>query len=260
MPASLFIFLSDNQTHVEMLEKNLFGMIANWRSTVKPGDFCLLYNRTEGRLYGLWRAVSPIATYDSKAWGGKYPNQLRVERVSSEINSVRKTEFQHLNVLMPSGYPKPSIYGEIAAHLLELFSLKETVVPDVPSETLPTVEDDFRKRFPANYHCTDGHYVRSRAEAIIDNCLYKHRVCHGYETLVPIQEIIYPDFTVHAPDGKTIFIEYWGLENDPRYVARQQQKLNIYQKHNFAVIQIKDKDLENIDHVLLRELRSHRVI
>ena len=34
--------------------------------------------------------------------------------------------------------------------------------------------DDFRKKFPANLRTPDGHYVRSRAEILIDDFLYKN--------------------------------------------------------------------------------------
>ena len=39
-------------------------------------------------------------------------------------------------------------------------------------------EMDFRKKWEAKYRCSDGHYVRSKNEALVDNWLYRHNICH----------------------------------------------------------------------------------
>ena len=40
---------------------------------------------------------------------------------------------------------------------------------------------------PANYRCMDGHYVRSRAEVMIDNWLYGNGIADAYERKLPIE-------------------------------------------------------------------------
>lgn len=39
----------------------------------------------------------------------------------------------------------------------------------------------FRDKFEAKHRAADGHYVRSRAEMLIDNWLYMSEIVHAYE-------------------------------------------------------------------------------
>ena len=45
-------------------------------------------------------------------------------------------------------------------------------------------DSDYRKKREPVYRCDDGHYVRSKNEQLVDNWLYYHRICHGYEPMV----------------------------------------------------------------------------
>lgn len=111
--------------------------------------------------------------------------------------------------------------------------------------------DSFRHKFEATHRTTDGHFVRSKAEMLIDNWLYMAEIVHAYERKLPIEEEIYCDF--YIPTGK-VYIEFWGLENDAKYQARKQEKLAIYQKYNFNLIELTDKDVLNLDDILPRLL------
>ena len=46
----------------------------------------------------------------------------------------------------------------------------------------------------------DGHFVRSKAEQLIDNWLYMAEIVHAYERKLPIEEDVYSDF--YIPTGK----------------------------------------------------------
>jgi hypothetical protein len=46
----------------------------------------------------------------------------------------------------------------------------------------------FRARFPAQFRATDGHFVRSKAEMLIDNWLYMAEIVHAYERKLPVEE------------------------------------------------------------------------
>jgi hypothetical protein len=109
----------------------------------------------------------------------------------------------------------------------------------------------FREKFEAKHRSADGHYVRSRAEMLIDNWLYMSEIVHAYERKLPVEEDVYCDF--YLPVGK-VYIEFWGLENDPKYIARKQEKLKIYGKYNFNLIEINDEDIQNLDDVLPKKL------
>jgi hypothetical protein len=105
----------------------------------------------------------------------------------------------------------------------------------------------FREKFEAKLRTTDGHYVRSRAEIIIDNWLYMSELVHAYERKLPISEEVYCDF--YLPVGK-VYIEYWGMENDERYRERKRQKLEIYRKYGFNLIELIDSDIQNLDDIM----------
>ncbi len=111
--------------------------------------------------------------------------------------------------------------------------------------------DSFRHKFEATHRTTDGHFVRSKAEMLIGNWLYMAEIVHAYERKLPIEEEMYCD--IYIPTGK-VYIEFWGYENDAKYQARKQEKLAIYQKYNFNLIELTDKDVLNLDDILPRLL------
>ena len=114
----------------------------------------------------------------------------------------------------------------------------------------------FREKFPAKIRVKDGHFVRSKAEAIIDNWIYEAKIVHAYERKIPVEEDIYCDFWI--PTGK-VYIEYWGLE-DQDYLGRKEKKISIYKKHDLNLIQLTDSDISNIDDILPAKLREFGVL
>jgi hypothetical protein len=120
-----------------------------------------------------------------------------------------------------------------------------------PQEVKDKDETDFRNKFKAEYRTNDGHYVRSRAEVIISNWLFGECIAHAYEKRVPIEEDVYCDF--YIPKGK-IYIEFWGYEEDEKYLARKQKKRELYKKYNLNLIEIDNSKINNIDDFLPREL------
>lgn len=118
------------------------------------------------------------------------------------------------------------------------------------------IVDDFREKFRANHRAQDGHFVRSRAELIIDNWLYMAEISHAYERKLPIPETAYCDF--YLPGGK-VYIEFWGMENDEKYRARKQEKIALYRKYDFHLIELRDEDVSNIDDVLPGLLLRHDI-
>lgn len=112
-------------------------------------------------------------------------------------------------------------------------------------------EVSFREKFEAKHRTADGHYVRSKAEMLIDNWLYMSEIVHAYERKLPIEEDVYCDF--YLPVGK-VYIEYWGLEENQQYAKRKQEKLDIYNKYGFSLIELKDSDIQNLDDILPKKL------
>lgn len=129
---------------------------------------------------------------------------------------------------------------------------KDTPITTVKTEDANiNASNNFREKFEAKHRTKDGHFVRSKAEVIIDNTLYEYELVHAYEKKLPIEEEVYTDF--YLPKGK-VYIEYWGLENDPRYLERKKKKLEIYHKYDLKLIELNDEDIQNLDDHLPKKL------
>lgn len=155
--------------------------------------------------------------------------------------------------------------------LLEVFKENSTEQPQTPTTTVssPQTEtqvaninkDNFREKFEAKHRTIDGHYVRSKAEMLIDNWLYQYGLVHAYERKLPIDEDVYCDFYIPSGNGRpqAVYIEFWGLENDPKYTERKNKKIEIYKHEGLSLIELTDADLQNIDDILAKKLRQFKV-
>lgn len=192
-------------------------------------------------------------------------NKERVNLILSELGWIKKelkgwilTEigetmggehFEHEKTGIPFVcWPKNILENPI---LIE--SINQTLHENT-SDTI--VEVNYRQKFDSKNRATDGHYVKSRGEMIIDNWLYMSEIVHAYERKLPIEEDVYSDF--YLPHGK-VYIEYWGLDEDVKYIERKKVKIEIYKKYNFKLIELTNKDLENLDDVLPKKLLKYNI-
>lgn len=122
-------------------------------------------------------------------------------------------------------------------------------------------KDNFRDKYEAKHRTIDGHYVRSKAEMLIDNWLYQYGLVHAYERKLPIDEDVYCDFYIPSGNGRpqAVYIEFWGLENDHKYIERKNKKIEIYKREGLSLIELTDADLQNIDDILAKKLRQFKV-
>lgn len=116
---------------------------------------------------------------------------------------------------------------------------------------------DFRKRLLPEYRTTDGHFVRSKAEMLIDNWLYTAGIVHAYERKLPIKEDAYCDF--YLPSGK-VYLECWGIENDDAYNNRRKLKTELYQRYQLALIDLTDDHVRNLDDHLPKLLLTYNIM
>jgi hypothetical protein len=123
--------------------------------------------------------------------------------------------------------------------------------------TQTTTNNSFREKFPATLRTKDGHLVRSRAEVIIDNALYDYKLAHAYERKLPIEEDLYSDFYLPIEGG--VYIEFWGMEDDPKYAERKKIKIEIYKKYDFKLIELNDTDISNLDDHLPKKLLKYGI-
>lgn len=115
----------------------------------------------------------------------------------------------------------------------------------------------FREKFTPTHRATDGHWVRSKAEMLIDNWLYMSGIAHAYERQLPVEEDLFCDF--YIPEGK-VYIEYWGMEKDPKYTARKKEKLDVYHKYGFNLIELTDEHVRNLDDHLPKVLLKYNIL
>jgi hypothetical protein len=138
--------------------------------------------------------------------------------------------------------------------LLSSINEVKGIVPTSGQEPVNKATPDeiaFRDKFKPTFRATDGHMVRSKSEMLIDNELYRYELAHAYERKLPIEEDVYCDF--YIPIGK-VYIEYWGYDEDSKYISRKEEKLKIYKKYDFRLIQLTEKEVQNLDDNLPRLL------
>jgi hypothetical protein len=173
--------------------------------------------------------------------------------ITSLGKKVGGIQFEHSSGGTYVIWPKEIISNK---SLLRSINNKDSNEAEFNSSSEKDLElNNFRKKFPANLRTKDGHQVRSRAEVIIDNALYDYGLAHAYERKLPIEEDVYSDFYIPSKNGgKAVYIEFWGLENDPKYAERKKLKKEIYNKYDLNLIEIGDKHIENLDDHLPRML------
>ena len=98
----------------------------------------------------------------------------------------------------------------------------------------------------------DGHLLRSEAEVMIDNWLYLAGIPHACHKVLPVRDEVRADF--YLPQI-SLFIEFWGSENDPGYLKDKMRKISVYQDNNLNVLELQQEDLKNLDELLPRQLR-----
>ena len=145
-----------------------------------------------------------------------------------------------------------SIFKEVANIPVQPKPQTDKPTPNVK----PATSDNFREKFPATLRTKDGHMVRSRAEVIIDNALYDYKLAHAYERKLPIEEDLYSDFFIPT---ENVYIEFWGMEDDPKYAERKKVKIEIYKKYDFKLIELNDSDISNLDDHLPKKLLKFNI-
>ena len=236
----------------EIKEHSKFGKYIVWNEDIKIPNRLI----TQGKEFF---SSTKIATkYNLKA--------NRVNLILSEIGYIEK--FQKGWSITVLGSKNGSIQKENNQNNIPYVEWNETIFEnptflstikeikgDVCEKTQQEIDSskqlNFREKFIAKHRATDGHLVRSKAEMLIDNWLYMAEIVHAYERKLPIEEEVYCDF--YIPTGK-IYIEFWGLENEPKYAKRKEIKKAIYKKYNFNLIELTDKEVFNLDDILPKML------
>ncbi len=154
-------------------------------------------------------------------------------------------------------WPEPVTDNTLLKNTIDELKGNSKEAKEFPVEALSASKaSGFREKLKPKLRTADGHYVRSRAEMLIDNWLYTSEIVHAYERRLPLEEEVYCDF--YLPVGK-VYVEFWGMEDNPKYQERKNKKIEIYNKYGLALIELNDKDISNLDDVLPKMLLKHGI-
>jgi hypothetical protein len=240
----------------------LFGTNEAWPlGRVHRGDVCFLFN-----YYGRTKLIHGVymATCDAKpnivsgAWRGRYPNQVAVEQCSRECIAVPRADIDHIVTDPETMRVRHWLSGPKAQDLLDYFSAGYASGRKAGRE-MDAFEEDFREKYERRFRCSDGKMVRSKGEWMIAEWFCGVKKHFEYERIANIPEHLVPDFTVYADDGRPVFIELWGMLENPDYQQRRLRKCSVYHRHQCELIELYDDDLQNLDFRLRQELRKHNV-
>lgn len=140
-------------------------------------------------------------------------------------------------------------------NLIENFNSKE-----IKNKTSNNINDeDFRSKWPREHQCDDGHYVRSLSEMIIDNWLYNNGYVHAYEKSVYMETnpdaVVLSDFYLPKLN---VYIEFWGIEEDEKYLKRKNEKIQLYDNNNYQRIDLTEKDIKRLNDIMPKILGQYK--
>lgn len=231
-----YIFLCDNTTAGECLDKKIFGASdTKWQDYIRKiqiGSPCFLWNYQSNELYGIFQAKSnPYYDREKRNFGGRYPAQIEVDLLEKTSSPIKKENLR--SIIDFNNFPPIRISSEITQKIINEFNKNTTYV------------DNSR-----NYRANDGHIVKSQGELIIDNFLFHNKLIHAYGIRVPISGTnMFTDF--YLPEGD-VYIEFWGGLSSKE---QEEKKKNWYKSNGKKLISIYPKDIElGIDDKLKKEL------
>lgn len=117
-------------------------------------------------------------------------------------------------------------------------------VPDYKDTTSQICITDPRRKYPTEYRCDNGVYVRSLSELCIANWLYANNIAFDYERAVMFGEVTaHCDFYLPEQDA---YIEFWGMVNNEKYIQYKQWKEPLYAQNGYKLVSLYPNDLKNL--------------
>jgi len=176
-----------------------------------------------------------------------YKNDLKIiaeDRTRSDIVQKIHNEWNAANNCSAVG---TQIRIEWALAIYDHGDWDRTIeTPTVQSRIPDNKAIDSRLKYPAEYRCESGTYVRSISELCIANWLYANSIRFEYERAVFFEkskrqahsDFYLPEYDVH--------IEFWGMLNDPSYERYKLWKETNYAENNIRYISLYHTDLRNL--------------
>jgi hypothetical protein len=117
----LYFFLCDGATEGECFARELFGTTSSnveWALKIVPGDHVFLYNFQTGDTWGPFEAVSTADCHEKRAWGGKFPVQIRVAKTAASRKCNLITANRREFFTWRKSRPGPVLEDPLASSLL----------------------------------------------------------------------------------------------------------------------------------------------
>ena len=116
----LFIFECNSETYLGCMEHQLFGSNKPWPLRVRPGDRLLLHHMEAGAVFGLWQAAcAGQQNLVPKAWGRRFPYQVRIQPVTKKTLEIPKKLIEELKLDLGIGQANQVPDPETVQRLLE---------------------------------------------------------------------------------------------------------------------------------------------
>lgn len=250
-PASAhYIFKCNRTTGGRVFHENLFGAPAEVFkpvvSKVQEGDYLFLWLIEERKLYGVWKAQSrgqynPIAFPEA---AGKFPSVVYASRLLNVETGLDESMLRSMCAFDGSA-PPYSIPYENGQNLLRAF---QSIALGKSSREEPKSGD------VGTLLTEDGHWVRSKDEARIDDWLFNHKLTHAYEYRVQRgQQYRKCDFYLPAYQ---VYIEYWGMIGKRDYDKSRREKIEFYKQAGLTLVELYPKDMEMLSEIVKSKLAS----
>jgi len=249
-PANGYVFLCNNRTETECLEKKLFGLQkSKWNrvSQVKKGDILFLLNYDTNRLHGVFEATSDgMMNIDAYAFEGYFPAQVRV------IRKIRCPWLDEaaLLPLIKRGWIRVSRRGillfpdRLGPKFIDELWRIFLQVPPIPRAKAGLV----------GYKAKDGHITKSHGERYVDDWLHEHLPYkHVYKCPVKrVKREVLCDWYIPKID---LYIEYWE-KTSWRETGAVELKHKLYEEHSLRAIDIYEDDLRLADRIIPERIRE----
>jgi len=245
-----YVFLCNERTESECLEKKLFGAPkSEWNrvSQVKEGDVLFLLNYQRNRLHGVFEAVdNGKMNIEPYAFDNYFPAQVRVRRKMS----CAPLDETALLPLIKRGWVRVSRRGVMLfperlgpKFIDELWRLF-LEVPAAP-QTKPGL---------VGYKAKDGHITKSYGERYLDDWFHEHlpyKHEYNYRVKRAKREVLC-DWYIPKID---LHIEFWEKKarGDPRAIEIKQK---FYEDHSLRAIDIYENDLNLADRIIPARIRQ----
>jgi len=210
----IFTYASFGGKSVDCLYPNLFTSICPKCFKKAFKDYKRGSKKTQlSRLYELFIFIEEIPTQD-------FSNLFYLFNDEESILNLFKI---FLKLRTPEGYKKD--FGSFFAAL-------------VASGILP--EGSRKLTIGTMVLAEDGHLCLSIAEKEVDDFLFKHQIQHDKEVHYPNSKMR-TDWEIYKNDHR-IFIEYFGLMNNPDYAKKTQYEIKLAKENSIELIELYPED------------------